>query len=464
MTWLLRVLLVSCVLQLCSIVYAEDKEIFVGHVALVLNWRNEEEAKALFETFKHRLRDHGYQTNDCRETQEGWHDIIQRSDGAIPYDEIDKQLVATAECEFPTTAKHVYSARLILDYDPQLKRRQASLYLLPLTGGSEKLDGTYTHKQDMIERWYVVIDGVITRAIGRYNEETSIRVVMPKEGSVGDVVRLDATEAWDPDGEAFELRWNIRLKACVGKDTVLPRNKNTCPKGTTLQDWAVRDRAGKSRQVRELSIPMVGDYKIQVYSKVGRREEPVRRFTVRALPRRDWAMTATYGLLRLPTYFMGDLSDDSSLALVTTIGVDRRFVHRLGWLGWHEEVHYALSLSHLNDFGTPGEAIGASIEAGGRTLDRTGSYGVVNALRTSLLFIEAARSFDDEHFEWGQLGTFFIGGYYALGNNYIFEHTQFCSDVCPSFTIGPTMTAMYNYTHKRFGLGFGLEFSVVLEF
>lgn len=212
---------------------------------------------------------------------------------------------------------------------------------------------------------------------------------------------------------------------------------------------------------------MVGDYEVGVYAKIGAREETVQTFPLRAYPRRSWTFFARQGLLRLPKFFLSD-SKKNELALVQGFGLLRRFVHRIGFIGWFEELHYGLSINSLQPLSTfnyEGRATGSlfALEISGRTLDRTGRYGVVSAASLAFSALNADRSGNDET-EWGWMVTSMIGGYYAFGENYLNRNTSFCQTVCPSISFGPTLSSMQNITAKKPGIVLGTEAVFGLEF
>lgn len=471
MIWPLRLprvapLLVSALLTVISVARAEPankSDIYISHFSLQRNWPETSSDKQLLEILKHRLREHGYETAVCKESEEAWDEIIDQLYEPVPYEEIEQSLMESKPCALPKPGTSIYSARLTLDYDPELHKRQATLYLLPLQGGGRKREGTYTHKDGAIESWYTVIDRVIEHAIQGTDGPVSIRIRLPKEAAVSDVVTMDGTSTWDPDGDAFELLWKVTVKACVGNGTALPRNGHACPEGTKLADLPVRDRAGDNVQIREFSVPMVGDYHIRVHAKLGAREEADRHFTVRAEPRRQWTLYTRQGITRLPTYFLTD-REGSHIALFNSIGLQKRFIHRTSWHGWHEEVHYGLSVTSLKDLKSVAGAIGLSLDVVGRTLDRTGRYGLLSLGSIGVLGIGGDRRFETDHDEWGMFYTGFMGGYYAFGENYRFQRTKFCSNVCPSIALGPTVAVLHNATQKRVGISLGVETLIGIEF
>jgi hypothetical protein len=340
------------------------------------------------------------------------------------------------------------------------------LHLVPLYD-HPKLDGTYGHQKGAPDTWYVVMDHVIRRTIGGKNEPTAIRLHVPRETTVGDVVQLDGRETWDPDGDAFELIWKVKVKGCVGKGKVLPRDQHDCPEGYKLDDWVVRTHAGSHGQNRELTIPLIGDYHVEVHAKIGQREEPVSSFLIRAFPRRAWSFYTKQGVLRAPTNFLSD-SGKSELAFTQSFGLSRRYMHRLGFFGFYEEAHLGLSigvLQQLSTYNYKGRNVATpfTVDVVGRELDRTGHYGVTTTGSFSVGPISATRG-GSEREEWAWLITTFIGGYYTFGDNNQFHENRFCFEYCPSVALGPTLTLLDNLTTDRIGISLGIEAQIALEF
>jgi hypothetical protein len=354
-----------------------------------------------------------------------------------------------------------------LDYDTLLKNRRAVIHLISLDDPKAGLDGGYAHKPGEPAGWYDLMNRAIERTIRRFNENTAIRVSAPKEATVGQAVRVDGRTSWDPDGDAFELRWRVTVKACVGGGKMLPRDGGACPEGMKLDDAFVQDQAAGHDLTREFRVSLIGDYTIDVHAKIGAREEAVRSYRLRVFPRNDWTFFARIGALRLPKLFLSD-SLDNEVGIVLGFGLLRRFLHRIGLFGWFEEVHYGLSVNFMEQgstFNWDGRAVSAlfTFDIVGRLLDRTGHYGMTSSSSMSVAAINALRRGVD-HDEFGWMITAMVGAYYTFGHNYVNETTSLCTSVCPSLTLGPTFTGMSNSSAHRVGLTFGVETIFGLEF
>jgi hypothetical protein len=476
MSWLTRAVLFlsfgfsSCFALSARAQTSQRPAVFISEVELITSWKNDPGVeRSVVETFKELLRLHGYQTDDCEENAEAWQRIASRKstpNDIAEYRKLDERLIAAQKCTVPPDATRAYNVKLILSYDKLLKNRRAVLHLIAL-GDYESLDGGYAHKPGAVADWYDLMNRAIERAISRYNENTAIRVRAPKEATVAETVRVDGRSSWDPDGDAFELRWRVSVRACIGQGKVLPRDEHDCPTGMKLGDAPVFDQVGNQDSIREFRVPLIGDYQIDVHAKIGAREEPIRSYQLRAYPRRSWSLYSGQGLLRLPTNYVSD-SGRSELALVQSFGLMRRFVHRLGIFGLYEEVHFGLainSIQQFNDFNYEGRRTSTNLtfDAVGRMLSRTGRYGLVTSSSISLSLISARRDGRDRD-EIGWMNTTFIAGYYAFGNNYTSELSTFCGDICPSLALGPTLYAIRNLTAKRLGLALGGQLVAALEF
>jgi hypothetical protein len=353
-----------------------------------------------------------------------------------------------------------------LAFDAALNSRRAIIHLVAL-GDYPSIDGGYAHKPGQLMSWYDLMNRAIERALRRYNERTAVRAVVPKEATVGEVLHLDARGTWDPDGDAFELRWDVKVKSCVGKGETLPSDQRRCPGGRKRGFAPVHHQTGRQDMTRDFRVPMVGDYEIGVYAKVGAREEPVHTYHVRAYPRRSWTFFVHQGVVGLPKYFLSD-SRKQELGLVQGFGLLKRFMHRVGLFGWFEEVHYGLSIGSLQQasaFNYRGHTTATlfSLEIHGRTLDRTGRYGLASTLTLSMLAAAAQRG-RHERTEWGWMVSAMIGWYYAFGENYLDKETRYCAAVCPSVTIGPTLVTMENVTSDRIGVALGADAVIGIEF
>jgi hypothetical protein len=473
MRWQILFLSLSVGLYTTQPVQAEansDGPMYIGEVELITSWRDDSSIeRSLIESFKELLRRHGYQTDDCQENREAWQRMANRvvsTDDMAQLKELDARIVAAQKCAIPPSASRAYDVKLVLDYDPVLKNRRAVLHLIAL-GGHPNIDGGYAHKPGAITGWYDLMNRAIERALQRYNDPTSVRVSIPQDAEVGETVHVNASESWDPDGEAFELRWEMTHKACVGGEDILPVDRRGCPEGFIPEHVPVRTQAAVADSAREFTVPMIGDYTVNVHAKIGAREEPVRTFQLRAYPRRKYTFHARIGLLRLPKFFLSD-SPTSELGLIEGIGLMRRFIHRIGLLGWYEEIHYGLSFNPLLALVHHGSEDGFAallytLDVVGRTLNRTGRYGL--AANVSFSTIQAAALRSGHHrTEWGWGVSTLIGFYYAFGENYRAKGVPYCQTLCPSLTIGPTLTTLTNFDSGSVGLSFGGEGGVGLEF
>jgi hypothetical protein len=443
---------------------------YISEVNLITSWKEDASIdQSLVETFKQLLRLHGYKVDECEENTAAWQKIAARAastDDFDRYKEIDERLVAAQKCIVPSSATRAYDVKLILDYDPELKNRRAVLHLVSL-GDYPGIDGGYAHKPGQTMGWYDLMNRAIERAMRRFNDPTSIRIKVPSEATVGELVQLDARGSWDPDGDAFELRWRVNVKACVGASSALPADRRACPPGMNKGASPVAQQAAEQDLTREFRVPMVGDYDIGVYAKIGAREEPVQTFSLRAYPRRVWTFFARQGVLRLPKYYLSDTAKNE-VALMQGFGAMRRFVHRISFYRWFEEIHYGLGLNmvhQLRTFNYEGKitAVNITLEIADRILDRTGRYGVVSTASLAVSAINADRG-GHERTEWGWMIWTMIGGYYALGENYLNRSTAFCQTVCPSITFGPTLVTMQNITANKVGIVLGTEALFGLEF
>lgn len=473
MRWLSRSLLISACLLLPLSGRADTvipESAFISEVNLITSWEKDASIdQSLVETFKQLLRLHGYRVDECEENTAAWQKIAARAattHDIESYKEIDERLIAAQKCVVPSSATRAYDVKLILDYDPELKNRRAVLHLVAL-GDYPGIDGGYAHKPGQTMGWYDLMNRAIERAMRRFNDPTSIRIQVPSEATVGDLVKLDARGSWDPDGDAFELRWRVDVKACVGKPTALPLDRRACPGGMKSGLAPVAQQAAEQDLTREFRVPMVGDYDIGVYAKIGAREEPVQTFSLRAYPRRAWTFFSRQGVLRLPKYYLSD-TPRRQLALVQGFGLMRRFVHRISFYRWFEEIHYGLALNMVQQLSTSNyegktTATQFTFEIADRILDRTGRYGVVSTASLAVSVLNADRG-GSETTEWGWMIWTMIGGYYALGENYLNRNTSFCQTVCPSITFGPTLVTMQNITAKKVGIGLGTEALFGLEF
>jgi hypothetical protein len=472
-SWFVRSLVLSaCLLspRLLRAQQAVPEPAFISEVNLITSWKADASIdRSVVETFKQLLRLHGYQVDECEENTAAWQRIAARAatpDVPGSYQQIDERLVSAQKCLVPSSALRAYDVKLVLDFDPELKNRRAVIHLVAL-GDHPSIDGGYAHKPGEHMGWYDLMNRAIERAMGHYNEPTSIRVQVPSEATVGDKVQLDGRGSWDPDGDAFELRWKVSVSACKDSSRALPSDRRACPAKMERGAAAVDQQAADQDLTREFRVPMVGDYEVGVYAKIGARSEPLRSYHLRAYPRRAWTFFSRQGLLRLPKYYLSD-TRRNELALVQGFGIMRRFVHRIGVLRWFEEIHYGLGVSSvqpLRTFNYEGKTTSTqfTLEIAGRTLDRTGRYGVVSAASMSVSMLDVERS-GSARTEWGWMVTSMIGGYYAFGENYINRSTYFCQTVCPSIAFGPTLSSMVNVTAKRPGIVLGTEAVFGLEF
>ena len=473
MSWAIRSLVLSACLLFPRMGHAEaavSESAFISEVSLITSWKEDASIdKSLVETFKQLLRLHGYQVDDCEENTAAWQKIAARTattNDLGNYQQIDERLVAAQKCIVPSSAVRAYDVKLILDFDPELKSRRAVIHLVAL-GDYPPIDGGYAHKPGASMGWYDLMNRAIERAMRHFNDPTAIRINVPSEAVVGDLVLLDARESWDPDGDAFELHWRVNVNACVGEPKALPTDRRACPAGMKRGPAPVHDQAAEHDLTREFRVPMVGDYEVGVYAKIGAREEPLRTYKLRAYPRRPWTFFARQGVLRLPKYFLSD-TRRNELALQQGFGLMRRFVQRIGVYRWFEEIHYGLgfnSVQPASTFNYEGKMTGAlfTLEIATRTLDRTGRYGVVSNLSMSLAVLNAERS-GREHTEWGYILSAMFGGYYGFGDSYIDRETHFCQTVCPSISFGPTVATLQNISAKKVGFVLGTEAVFGLEF
>lgn len=473
MSWLSRSLLLSACLLLPVVGRADaplPESAFISEVNLITSWKEDASIdESLVETFKQLLRLHGYRVDDCEENTAAWQKIAARAattNDPETYRQIDERLVAAQKCTVPSSATRAYDVKLILDNDQELKSRRAVLHLVAL-GAYPSVDGGYAHKPGEQVGWYDLMNRAIERAMRRYDEPTSIRVEVPSEATVGDVVKLDARGSWDPDGDAFELRWRVDVDACSGGGKTLPKDRRACPRGMKKGAAPVGHQAAEHDQTREFRVPMVGDYEVSVFSKIGAREEAAQTFQLRAYPRRAWTFFARQGVLRLPKYYLSD-TKKNEVGLLQGFGLLHRFVHRIGVMGWFEEIHYGLGINtiqQLSTFNYEGRATGVlfGLEIAGRALDRTGRYGVVSTSTMTASALDVDRS-GDAKTEWGWAVWTMFGGYYAFGDNYLDRKTSFCQTVCPSISFGPTLVIMHNITAKKPGIVLGTEAVFGLEF
>lgn len=240
MSWLSRSLVVSALLLLLLLPLAGradtavPESAFISEVNLITSWERDASIdQSLVETFKQLLRLHGYRVDECEENTAAWQKIAARAVTTTDverYREIDERLVAAQKCVVPSSATRAYDVKLILDYDPELKNRRAVLHLVAL-GDYPGIDGGYAHKPGERMGWYDLMNRAIERAMRRFNDPTSIRIQVPSEATVGDMVQLDARGSWDPDGDAFELRWRVNVDACVGTKDSVPKDRRACPRG-----------------------------------------------------------------------------------------------------------------------------------------------------------------------------------------------------------------------------------------
>ncbi|HET8935521.1 MAG TPA: hypothetical protein VFN67_18865 [Polyangiales bacterium] len=427
--------------------------------------------RSLIESFKELLRLHGYKTDDCQENTDAWLKLAERvgPQGIDKYREIDQRLVAAQKCTVPPSALRSYSVKLILDHDKLLKNRRAVLHLVPL-GNYPSIDGGYAHKPGELVGWYDIMNRAIDRGLNGHDDETSIRMSAPTEAVVGEGVEVDGRGSWDSDGDAFELRWQVTVDACVRGDERVPvagADGSSCPEGMTRQDAVVYDQAARTDLIREFKVPMVGDYKIAAHAKIGAREEPERVLLLRAYPARSWAFYARVAFFPLPQYLLSD-SRDRQLGYLSGIGLQRRFLHRLGTLGWYEEIHIGVGFDALNQRSTynyegHAQALLMGVHLIGRTLDRTGRYGLASQSSFGAASFTAFRGAEDSE-EWGWFADALIGFYYAFTDNYIDRKSKFCATVCPSVTVGPTMHMLNNVQAKIRGISLGFQLMTHLEF
>ncbi|MFM2416082.1 MAG: hypothetical protein RL385_805 [Pseudomonadota bacterium] len=473
MRWPIPCLILSaalCVAQPGPAEASPDSAVHIGEVELITSWHDDPSIeRSLIESFKELLRRHGYHTDDCQENREAWQRMAHRvvsTDDMAQLEELDARVVAAEKCTIPPSAVRAYDVKLVLDYDPVLKSRRAVLHLIAL-GEHPNIDGGYAHKPGALVGWYDLMNRAIERALQGYNDATAVRVSVPQEAEVGETVQINASDSWDPDGEAFELRWDVTHEACVQGDDVLPLDKRDCPTGMVPAPVHVRSQAGGADGVREFTVPMIGDYTLRVHAKIGAREEPAQTFQVRAYPRRKYTFHARVGVVRLPKFFLND-DPRNELAIIQGLGILRRFVHRLGFLGWYEEIHYGFSFNPLRALSPYGGEDGSvallyGFDIVGRTMNRTGRYGLTSTASMSAIQAAALR---DGHArtEWGWVVSALMGFYYAFGENYRAENVAFCQSVCPGLSVGPTLTSFNNFASDRVGISFGGEFGVGLEF
>lgn len=450
----------------------EQSSVFISDVELITSWREDASVdRSLIESFKELLRLHGYQTDECQENTDAWLKVADRvgPQGIDKYREIDRRLVAAQKCNVPPSAARSYSVKLILEYDELLKNRRAVLHLVSLDK-HPSIDGGYAHKPGELVGWYDIMNRAIDRALNHVNDVTAVHLDAPTEASVAEGVMVDARGTWDPDGDAFELRWRVSVDACVRGDERVPvagADGSSCPDGMTRQDLVVHDQAGGNDLTRAFNVPMVGDYKIAVHAKIGAREESPRTVLLRAYPARSWAFSARAGYFPLPQYLLSDFRERQS-GLLLGLALQRRIVHRLGMLGWYEEIHLGLGLDALNQASTynyegHAQALLMGFHFISRTLDRTGRYGLASHASLGVAAYSAFRGAKDSE-EWGWYGDGLLGFYYALTDNYVDKKSKLCATVCPSLTVGPTFNVLNNLDAKIRGISLGLQFMTHLEF
>jgi hypothetical protein len=443
--------------------------VFISDVELITSWREDASVdRSLIESFKELLRLHGYQTDECQENTAAWLKIAERAgtQGIDKYREIDQRLVAAQKCNVPSTATRSYSVKLVLDHDKLLKNRRAVLHLVAL-GNYASLDGGYAHKPGELAGWYDIMNRAIDRALNRYNDHTTIRVSLPEEAVVGETIVIDGRNSWDPDGDAFELRWKVTVDACFRGTERVPADGFDCPEGMQRGDAVVYEQAASHDLSREFKVPMVGDYKVMVQAKIGAREEPPQTFSLRAYPARNWAFSARVSFFPLPQYYLSD-SRERQTGISTGFSLQRRFFHRVGLMGWYEEIALGLSLDTLNQASTynyegRAQALFMGFQIIGRTLNRTGRYGLASNTTFGAVVHGASRG-GQESEEWGWFSDALLGFYYAFTDNYVDRRSKLCATVCPSIVVGPTLKVLNNVDARIRGASFGLELVTNLEF
>ncbi|WP_437985164.1 hypothetical protein [Sorangium sp. So ce117] len=473
MRWTI-ILLVSCLVTLAGNVLAQtatSKREFIQNIKLFTSQDSSANVdRTQIPIFKQLLEQHGYGTDNCKEAREGVQTMTTRASPDQPgsYERVGKRalFVAAIQCEVPNEDVLVYDAELVLDVDPVLKNRRAVLRFVPIGPGKVK-SGGYAHKPGELASWYDMVSRAIERTLAGFNEPTSIRLVLPEETRVGDTLRLDARSSWDPDGDAFELRWNITTKGCFGSKDATPIDGHPCPRGTVKGSVKVQDQAGLHELTREFRVPMVGDYEVRVHAKIGAREEPDRIYRIRAYPRRSNVFFSRVGYRMLPTDFLGSTGEREP-ALLINAGYLGRVAHRIGFFDRYEEVYWGFSLGALENarsFNFKGESMAAlvGVEAIARTLDRTGRFGFANSLSLNGGMIRALRG-DYVHTEAAVVIEGMAGFYFLAGGNYVDKSVAYCAGVCPGITVGPTLSLFQNITTTKLGISGGLEIVMGMEY
>jgi hypothetical protein len=425
---------------------------------------NLEVNRGLISIFKGVLERFRYQVDDCEESLEplltGKLRITDQESAN------QERLIVESRCRVPEEVL-VFDAELVLTVDPELGNRRAVLRFVPPFSKQPVRSGGYAQKPgEPRASWDDIISRGIERTLEGYNEPTAISLALPRSATVGETVRLDGRSSWDEDGDSFELRWRITTPGCVSQWAQLPVDHWPCPSGTVNGAVDVRAQSGQSANTREFRVPMIGDYEIAVHSKVGDREEPDRIFHLRAAPRRSRTFFSRVELLRLPTDFLKS-GQETTPGLLTGLGYLRRIVHRIGLLGLYEEVHLGVSMSSMQALPTYGQTLALSSQLGmevvPRVMDRTGRLGLSFPISLNGMLVSTRRQ-DDLGTEVGFLVETMAGVYYAFGENYLDKRTSYCNKVCPSVTVGPTLTAMMNSSISKFGVSGGVEILMGMEF
>jgi hypothetical protein len=378
-----------------------------------------------------------------------------------------ERILAQETCAVPADSPTVFSAQLGIHVDPATKTSRAVLRLIGL-GKRNVYSGGYSHKPGDVVSIPQLIDRAIVRTLKGFNEPTSLSVVVPSTAEVGETVSLDARSTWDADGDPFELQWRVRVPACVdGAGVPLPVDGQPCPHGTRRALVPTSHSTGEHDQMRKFGADLVGDYEVEVHSKVGNRDEPAQRFNVRVAPRRSNTLFARIHYLPLPRNFLRTTNDHDA-GLLISAGLTRRFVHRVGLLGYFEEMHLGLSLSSLQpakafDFDTSAIGTFLGVEVAVRTLDRTGRFGLTwpLTLQGGLLIAQRGDYDVNEPALMVQSG---ISGYFSFGENYRHRRNTMCLSLCPTVSLGPTLGAVYNVGTKNLGVPVGFEVVTGAEF
>jgi hypothetical protein len=413
---------------------------------------------------KNALQRFNYQVDDCKESQEPLLDEQRRmTDEQLANQE---RLVFRSRCRTPPDVI-VLDCHLVLAVDPELDNRRAILRFISPFDPQPTRSGGYAQKPGEPKlSWDDIIDRGIERTMNGYNDPTSIQMVVPAETHVGQTLHLDARNSWDEDGDTFELRWRVTTTGCIGADEMLPADHRPCAIGMN-GPIEVYTQSGPKANTREFRVPIVGDYDVAVRAKLGDREEPEHVFHVRAYPQRSNSVFSRVGVFQLPSDFF-EQDKRATPGLMIGVGYVRRVIHRIGLLGSFEEVHLGASFGSMhaiNEYSLPGGpgSIQAGLEAIVREMDRAGRFGLTSVISLNGFTSTGTRG-NYPRDEYGLFVESLTGIYIGYADNHIDTRSSWCARFCPSLTIGPTLTMMFNHSTSKLGIVGGGEILMGVDF